>query len=396
MKYPNSIIQYALHLLIIALCLLLAFPLAAETKSACYIVYDAGSSGTRLYIYEKQPNSQWVEHEGPKVDALADPVREIRGKTLTDMDKTTTAVVDALEAIKQDGPLDDKGKPKWQAFDWSQQCQVHSAQVLATAGMRIAEQENRQASATLWQQLRDKLSAKVGAGVSVSARTLTGFEEGLFAWLTVKSIKQQDQFGIVEMGGASSQVTFPCPNCDTSNDAVKTIQLEGQPLTMYSYSFLGLGQDEAPKTLGFSRFCQYGIGTLQSNWQTDSCANSIALVDDAGIFDPYNYQENQQGIHNRLPSSQSNIPTWYLTGAFNYAEEGEVEACCQNKNNCYKAETACFRAVYLDKYLRVLNVPIQSEKVDASWTKGAVVCEVNQCMQQSQQPVCRWADKGCL
>src|SRR5262245_54410589 len=54
-----------------------------ETRSTCYIVYDAGSSGTRLYIYA-QDDAELREHEGPKVSALADPVRELRGKTWND------------------------------------------------------------------------------------------------------------------------------------------------------------------------------------------------------------------------------------------------------------------------------------------------------------------------
>ena len=48
----------------------------ASAQHTCHIMYDAGSSGTRLYIYEQQ-DSIWVPHEGPKVGALADPVREI-------------------------------------------------------------------------------------------------------------------------------------------------------------------------------------------------------------------------------------------------------------------------------------------------------------------------------
>ncbi|NKC13250.1 MAG: hypothetical protein GKR94_13955 [Gammaproteobacteria bacterium] len=104
----------------------------ANSASNCQIVYDAGSSGTRLYIYEQQGDS-WVEHRGPKVSALADPVREIRGKTWADADAVVAEVVGALDEVKPD-------------FDWSTQCQLDAAQVLATAGMRIAEQEDRDKS----------------------------------------------------------------------------------------------------------------------------------------------------------------------------------------------------------------------------------------------------------
>ena len=42
--------------------------------SACYIIYDAGSSATRLFIYQ-ETESGWVKHKGPETTALADPVR---------------------------------------------------------------------------------------------------------------------------------------------------------------------------------------------------------------------------------------------------------------------------------------------------------------------------------
>ena len=67
--------------------------------NACYIMYDAGSSGTRLYVYE-QAGSQLIEHEGPKVAALADPVRSFRGKTPADIGAVTDEVVGALDLIK--------------------------------------------------------------------------------------------------------------------------------------------------------------------------------------------------------------------------------------------------------------------------------------------------------
>ena len=57
---------------------------------ACHIIYDAGSKRTRLYVYQ-QTDIGWLKHAGPKVGALADPVRKERGKTMAD----ARAVADA-------------------------------------------------------------------------------------------------------------------------------------------------------------------------------------------------------------------------------------------------------------------------------------------------------------
>lgn len=89
--------------------------MADAPPPACYILYDAGSSGTRLYVYEQQ-GKNWLEHEGPKVTALADPVREFRGKKWQDADAVLNEVVAALDSIKQDGPVKNN-KPAWKAFD---------------------------------------------------------------------------------------------------------------------------------------------------------------------------------------------------------------------------------------------------------------------------------------
>lgn len=364
------------------------------TNADCHIMYDAGSSGTRLYIYQRQGKS-WVEHAGPKVSALADPVRSIRGKSPRDLDAVTTEVVAALDSIQQDGPLKD-GKPKWQAFDWTKQCHLVSANVFATAGMRIAEQENRAASSTLWSTLKQKLQAKVGSNVTVNTRTLTGFEEGLYAWLAARTEQKSNQFGIVEMGGASTQITFPCARCNSTNDAVRTVRVEGKPLQMYSYSFLGLGQDEAPKSLGLASSCAYGIKTILPEWREMLCARTMRLTDKLGIRDPYNFSGNRRGAYEQVPTQLADAGKWYLTGAFNFMDDNNIDTCCGNKGQCFEKQTSCFRAVYLKEYLRNLKVPANSAKLDVSWTLGAVQCTADNCLQQTKPPTCDWTNKGCL
>lgn len=365
----------------------------------CHAIYDAGSSGTRLYIYQQQ-NGQWISHEGPKVSALADPVREIRGKTWQDAPAVTTEVVEALDAIRTDGPMKD-GKPAWQAFDWQQQCELRSARVLATAGMRIAEQENRPRAEQLWMMLAKKLRAEVGNGVALDTRTLTGFEEGLYAWLALRESRSGNDFGIAEMGGASAQVTFPCADCDNSEDAVRTVLVDGKPVRMYSYSFLGLGQDEAPKTLtdtgAVPQDCAWNVGANQPGWAPSACSAEIHLTDSAGVKDPYNFEDGHKGAHNEPPIAQQGPAQWFLTGAFAYMKPTDVSACCEQGAACYNQQTSCFTSVYRLKYLSTLEVPRGADKADASWTAGANVCGVTDCLSAaSTAPVCRWSAEGCL
>jgi len=211
----------------------------AATPSECQVLYDAGSSGTRLFIYEKS-GDDWIEHEGPKVSALADPIRGTRRKTFDDVDAVVAEVVGALPDMLADGPLDD-GEPEWAGFDWKNDCNITSASVFATAGMRIAEQMERSKSAQTWSKLKRELTKVLGRDVSVQARTLSGFEEGLYAWLALAKREGRTDFGIAEMGGASAQVVYPCEDCDNTSNAVRTVRVNGKEQQMYSYSFLGLG-----------------------------------------------------------------------------------------------------------------------------------------------------------
>ncbi|OQW93475.1 MAG: hypothetical protein BWK79_10920 [Beggiatoa sp. IS2] len=370
----------------------------AETNgpAACHIVYDAGSSGTRLYIYEQQDKA-WLEHEGPKVSALADPVREIRGKHWKDAESVTIEVVSALDSIKQDGPV--KGdKPAWKAFDWTKHCQIKSAGVYATAGMRLAEQANKERSVTLWASLKQKLAAKLGPTVDIEARTLTGYEEGLYAWLAVREQQPDDSFAIAEMGGASAQITFPCAKCDENDPDTKTVQLSGKHLQIYSYSFLGLGQDEASHSLGFPTSCANGIGTQQSGWKAQDCANQIQLTGSKGIRDPYDFDGEQRGAHEQPPIAQADSNRWFLTGAFNYMNASNIETYCLKDPKLSEEESFCFRSIYPEKYLETLKIPVNSPKMNVSWTQGAVICKANSCLEAATKtpPLCRWLDKGCL
>jgi hypothetical protein len=121
----------------------------------CHIIYDAGSHGTRLYIYQ-QTSSGWIKNSGPKIGALADPVRGIRGKTIADTGAVVDEIVESLEDMRHDGPSDDTGIPLWPAFDWRERCKIETVSVYATAGMRLAEQQDSAGSKKLWEMLMSR------------------------------------------------------------------------------------------------------------------------------------------------------------------------------------------------------------------------------------------------
>lgn len=330
--------------------------------SHCQIIFDAGSSKTRLYVYEST-ESGWVKHPGPKTDALADPVREIRGKTLSDIETVVDDMIAALKNIRSEGPLDKQGEAKWPAFDWQEKCVVDSAAVYATAGMRFAEQQNPQASKKLWSLLSDKLSSALD--MTVVTRTLSGFEEGLFAWLAVREGVGDGGFGVAEMGGASVQLTFPCADCASA----KQVRVKDQIMPIFSHSFLGWGQDETWKRLGASPACARGVGLKDPNWEVDEC--DAGMVHKSDIVDE---------IRNHV--SKMGEQPWYLAGAFRYMRETDIDQYCRKGvKSEFKPKSSCFRAVYLDTVLDTFRIPENTSPADVDWTLGAVVCTDTRCLE---------------
>jgi len=329
---------------------------------ACFVIYDAGSSGSRLFIYQ-QTATGWLNHRGPKTDALADPVRGNRGKTMADADTVVSHLVNALEDLRHDGPLDENGIAQWPAFDWRKHCRIQAAAVYATAGMRLAEQLDAEASGLLWKKLNERLGATLG--MPVTTRTLTEYEEGLYAWLASRESQVDSRFGVAEMGGASLQVTFPCPSCEGS----RRVRVKGMPLDIYSHSFLGWGQDEAWKTIGQITACQRGAARQNPDWRIEDCETGMtgfadAVSDVTGMI------------------RESGDLRWRLTDAFRYMQAADIERYCREGiDSGFKPKSSCFRATYLRYVLDTLALPVDSERSDVNWTLGAVVCNVTRCLE---------------
>ncbi len=335
---------------------------AAQDVPACHIIYDAGSKRTRLYIYE-QSASGWVKHAGPKTAALADPARGTRGKTMADAGSVVDKIVAAVENIRFDGPLNKKGVPQWPAFDWQKECRVDAVSVYATAGMRLAEQQNPLATEQLWEILNERLSATVG--MPVTTGTLNGYEEGLFAWLATREGQADGNFGVAEMGGASMQVTFPCPSCETS----RQVRVKGEIVPVYSHSFLGWGQDEAWKKFGSLPACARGAGLKNPGWEIADCAVGMSGFSSTAA-DVHKFVSNTDGLR------------WYLSDAFRYMQNTDIDQFCRKGiDSGFEAVSSCFRAVYLQEVLHDLGVPVDAETTDVDWSLGAVVCTATRCLE---------------
>ncbi len=361
-KQNLTLLLFVLALLPGACTTSIDYPQSTNRVSSCHIVYDAGSSGTRLYVYEQTP-AGWLRHRGPTTGPLADPVRALQGKDMSDASNVVDEIIQALDSLRHDGPLESEGQAAWPAFDWQQHCSIETAAVYATAGMRLAEQENAEASELVWKYLNDKLSTRLG--MTVTTRTISGYEEGLFAWLAIREGRDNGIFGVAEMGGVSIQITFPCPECATS----RRVMVKGRVETVYSHSFLGWGQDEVWRKSGPIPACEAGVGKDNPNWRVSDCVAGVAVLPEIAI--------DIAGTVRRKSALR-----WYLGGAFFYMKETDIDQFCRKgRASKFEPESACFRAVYLNNVIARLGFPPESEPADVDWTLGAAVCTATHCLE---------------
>ena len=178
-----------------------------QTKNkACHAVYDAGSSGLRLYLYDSSLNLLASEKiAGCRIDqALENP-----GARICKLPNRSETFSVTLARLKQNN-LPSSGCS----------ADLASVQLYATAGIRLVEQELQAAGSTeqavnFYAGLRRELS-RIYPNVDndrIEARTITGAVEGLFALLAVEAAvdgASRSNLGIVETGGASAQVAILC------------------------------------------------------------------------------------------------------------------------------------------------------------------------------------------
>jgi hypothetical protein len=216
----------------------------------------------------------------------------------------------------------------------------------------------------MWNLLNKRMSAAVG--MDVTTRTLSGFEEGLFAWLATRENQDDNNFGVAEMGGASIQVSLPCPQCETA----RQVKVKDHQVAIYSYSFLGWGQDEAWKRFGSSKACERGVGVENPQWEVVDCATGMGGFSEAAV---------NPGKYIRAAETQR----WYLSDAFRYMKNDDIERFCRKGiDSGFEPVSSCFRAVYLQSVLDALGLPADAITSDVDWTLGAVVCTATECLEK--------------
>ncbi|NWX14153.1 ENTP8 diphosphohydrolase, partial [Aegotheles bennettii] len=212
------------------------------------LVFDAGSTHTALYIYQwpvdKENGTGIVSQvesctvSGPGISSYADNPAGAGASLKPCLDKAMGII-----------PVEQQ----WETPTY----------LGATAGMRLLREQN----STKAEQVFSEVAKAIGEYPVEfrGARILTGNEEGSFGWITVNYLLEtlvkcsltghwthlpaEDVVGALDLGGASTQITFlPGTTIDDSSTRA-LLRLYGTNYSLYTHSYLCYGQKQALKML---------------------------------------------------------------------------------------------------------------------------------------------------
>ena len=197
------------------------------------LVIDAGSSGSRLRIYCWRPG---VDGALPQIED-AGTRKQQPGIADAGCSRTPTEAVAALSSLV-DGALELVGRersaetPLW---------------LMATGGLRQCPQDYRDA---MLAGIRDYLASTPFA--DSQAVQISGAEEGRYGWTGVNYLlgrletgAPRATTGALDLGGASTQITFMPPTCAGGSEACGELEVGDRSFPLYTHSYLGWGQDQA-------------------------------------------------------------------------------------------------------------------------------------------------------
>jgi len=262
-------------------------------QSHCIAVIDAGSSGSRLHVYAYD------------LDKTNTPIaiNEIWNRKvlpgLSTIEHEHGSVSAYMEKLFTDAPA-----------------VLMPVYFYSTAGMRLLPKSYH----SNVNQLVSDWFDKQYYWRLVTARTITGKEEGVYAWLSTNyKLNLLDQgaeptSGIMDIGGASVQIVFSINNeLNVDSNDIVSIDLYGHHFKLFSRSFLGLGQNEMGHQYADTSQCypvDYELpGGLAGKGDANSCKNEITKL----VNKVHYVKKNVSSILNQNP-----IVKWYVLGGVTY------------------------------------------------------------------------------
>ncbi|NWX37493.1 ENTP8 diphosphohydrolase, partial [Notiomystis cincta] len=213
------------------------------------MVFDAGSSHTSLFVYEwdsDKENDTGVVSQTLSCEVQGQGISSYANNPLEAGNSLRVCLDKALQVVPAEKQRD---------------VPVYLG---ATAGMRLLREQNSSAAEQVLAEVARTMQEYPVA--FKGARILTGEEEGAYGWITINYLLESftkyspkahtwlrpeaaNIFGALDLGGASTQITFmPEGSMMTQNEASE-FTLYGYSYNIYTHSYLCYGQNEMLKRL---------------------------------------------------------------------------------------------------------------------------------------------------
>ncbi|CAG9537364.1 unnamed protein product [Cercopithifilaria johnstoni] len=237
------------------------------------IVIDAGSTGSRLFLYKyRSIDDRELIDVKPVLDKLS--LRPVVKKITPGLSSFRDKPEDASEYIK---PLLDYAV----AFIPLNKHSYTTLFIFATAGMRLLPiEEQNKLLRNLHQNLPFQTSVQI---IPDYIKVIEGKWEGIYSWIAINYILGRTEFsrqptvGIIDMGGASVQIAVELNLTNFNNESVENINLGCKDNEQtYSYrlfvtTFLGYGVNEALRRYEQKLYDDLVIENTNKSYIRDPC-----------------------------------------------------------------------------------------------------------------------------
>lgn len=221
---------YKKSLWVLALLLSLTSFATQAWAAKYYAIVDAGSSGSRLYLYKSELDS--------KGDPIAESIPLIDNKVTPGI---STLVTQPSKVGAYIAPLFELLEAELIARNIPQSDVNFS--LMATAGMRVESPLQQQ---KVYEAVKTEAESVLPQMNIQYALTLQGRYEGAFQWLSVNYLKGNltndlKTTGVLETGGGSYQMTWETSSRASNTIDVFSLNYGTTPYRLFSRSFTGLG-----------------------------------------------------------------------------------------------------------------------------------------------------------
>ncbi|KAK2837103.1 hypothetical protein Q5P01_014315 [Channa striata] len=227
------------------------------------IVLDAGSSHTSVYIYKwpaDKQNGTGIVTQHSECQAKGGGISSYAGVRGAAAGSLTECLDQAVKVIPTSR---------------HRQTPIHLG---ATAGMRLLKKVNATESDRLLKEVENKLRSY--PFIFKEAAILSGQQEGAYGWVTVNYLLEnfvkygfvgrwlnpgRQMIGALDLGGASTQITFETSERVENDNNSMNLTLYGQTYRLYTQSFLCYGQEEFLRKLLAHLITTQGVKTYISH-----------------------------------------------------------------------------------------------------------------------------------